>query len=458
MDPNTKKGCEAKMEDLRERCIGEEPWICVGIVDRVREIRIQLNGTFRICGTETVQAGDYQIAVEGNSLMMKGIERISLFQEMLFIPEVDSTFTVGSVKIGINFHWERQEKQTFRGELLLSNRRDGTFAVINRVRLEDYLLSVTSSEMSPEAPCEFLKAQAITSRSWLGAMLERRRTKKEEHNDFQISSDREILRWYDREEHDIYDVCADDHCQRYQGIEKTGTAAARAVQDTNGVFLVHQGEVCDARFSKSCGGLTEDFSTAWEDRKIPYLTEVPDATHPLHPIQSEREAAKWINSRPDVFCNLSDGLALWNILPSIDRETDFFRWRVTYSRLELEDIIREKSGVDFGCLKELIPIARGRSGRISKLKVVGSSKSLIVGKELEIRRWLSRTHLLSSAITIRGEAAKDAFPKCFVIDGAGWGHGVGMCQIGASGMALRGFNAGEILRHYFRGAELKKLY
>jgi len=315
---------------------------------------------------------------------------------------------------------------------------------------------VISSEMSSAAPMEFLKAHAILSRSWLLAALDRKKKIKETPKlaEQLIAKEGEVMRWYDRQDHDLFDVCSDDHCQRYQGITKIiSKQAEEAIRETRGMAISYQDEICDARYSKACGGLTEEFDTAWDDKRIPYLESISDASISHHLIRTEEEARRWILSEPEVYCNTKDEALLEKILPDFDRETKgFFRWRVEYSREELEEILREKSGFDFGTLKEIIPLQRGPSGRISRLKIVGSKRSMVVGKELEIRRWLSRSHLYSSAFIMTVEAER------FIFHGAGWGHGVGLCQIGAAVMASRWFSAEEILKHYFRGVEVKKIY
>jgi SpoIID/LytB domain protein len=310
--------------------------------------------------------------------------------------------------------------------------------------------------MSATAPTEFLKAHAVLSRSWLLAALGLKKKTKETPTVTGKATERggEVIRWYDREDHDLFDVCSDDHCQRYRGVTKIlSEEAEEAVLETCGMVITYQGEICDARYSKACGGLTEDFATAWDDKRIPYLGTISDASVPHRPIKTEEEASAWILSDPDAYCNPKDQHLLENILPDFDRETkSFFRWRIEYSRPELKEILREKSGFDFGILEEIVPLERGPSGRISRLKIVGSKRSMIVGKELEIRRWLSRSHLYSSAFIVRAEADR------FTLHGAGWGHGVGFCQIGAAVMAAKGFSAEEILKHYFRGVEIKKIY
>jgi SpoIID/LytB domain protein len=360
------------------------------------------------------------------------------------------------VTIGKRFHWERAEDQTFQGDLVLRSRRDGTISAINEIPLEDYLAGVISSEMNAAAPMEFLKAHAILSRSWLMAALGRR--KKTEKNSVPgaktTEREREVIRWYEREDHDLFDVCSDDHCQRYQGVTKIiSKQAEEAVRETNGMVITYRDEVCDARYSKCCGGITEEFDTAWDDKEVPFLASISDASVSHQTIGTEEEASGWILSNPEAYCQTRDEALLERILSDFDRETkDFFRWRIEYSRKELEEILREKSGFDFGTLREIIPLRRGPSGRISRIKIVGSKQSMVVGKELEIRRWLSRSHLFSSAFVVKVEGER------FTFYGAGWGHGVGLCQIGAAVMASEGFSAEKILKHYFRGVEIKKIY
>ena len=368
----------------------------------------------------------------------------------------DAAFTLFNVTIGNHFHWERTEDQTFQGDLILRLRKGETIAALNEIPLEDYLKSVISSEMSASAPMECLKGHAILSRSWLLAGLDRKKKTKETSIPAwkTIEKEGEVIRWYDRTDHDLFDVCADDHCQRYQGITKIiSEQAEEAVRETCGMVITYQDEICDARYSKACGGITEDFDTAWDDKRVPYLASISDAPVPHQPIGTEEEASAWIFSDPEAYCHAKDEHLLKKILPDFDRETKtFFRWRVEYSRQELEEILREKSGFDFGTLKEIVPLSRGPSGRIYRLKIVGTKRSIVVGKELEIRRWLSRSHLYSSAFLVTVEAER------ITLHGAGWGHGVGLCQIGAAVMATQGFSAEEILKHYFRGVEIKKVY
>jgi SpoIID/LytB domain protein len=308
--------------------------------------------------------------------------------------------------------------------------------------------------MNADAPMEFLKAHSILSRSWLLAALDQKKETKRTSKPVTSITKEEVIRWCDREDHDLFDVCADDHCQRYQGITKIVSEQAKeAVQETSGRVMTYQGEICDSRYSKCCGGLTEEFDTAWDDKRVPYLRSIPDTSVLHQATNTEEEAQRWILSAPEAYCNTRDEDLLEKILSEVDRKTKtFFRWTVEYRREELEEILREKSGFDFGTLQEIVPLRRGSSGRISKLKIVGSKRTMVVGKELEIRRWLSRSHLQSSAFLVTFEAGRVVF------HGAGWGHGVGLCQIGAAIMANRRFSAEEILKHYFRNIEIRKIY
>ncbi len=443
--------------------IQKEPVISVGIIEGLKTIRGFWEGKFRLTGNG-LGDGEFSVRITEGKMVIENTsgDLLAKGPEIACSPVNGGRFIIRDVVIGVQFHWERKEDQTFEGSLRLVMREDGSITVINEIPLEDYLKSVISSEMSAESPIELLKAHAMTSRSWLVAMLER------EHAGAQgtllpgagsARSD-EIIRWYSREDHDIYDVCADDHCQRYQGITKIiSRGVAQAIDATRGLFLVYGGEVCDARYYKACGGLTEEFQNAWEDVRIPYLRCISDAPVEYPPIVTEQDAEKWILSSPNAYCNTHDPEILRRVLPSFDQETtDFFRWEVSFERQELENTLKEKSGIDFGILKELVPLQRGPSGRMVKLRVVGSRKSIIVGKDLEIRRWLSPTHLYSSAFVVKTEPGNDGYPKGFVLRGAGWGHGVGLCQIGAAVMAVRGFSAESIAKHYFRGAEITKLY
>ena len=440
--------------------INSEPKIKVALLQNYNEAHIALNGRFLlpdgrvIDGQFTVRADQWLVGLIDSSG-----KKILRQKEILLSATEGASFTVFDVKIGIDFHWQRNQEQSFRGNLFLSAGSDSSFNFINEITLEDYLESVISSEMSAAAPLEFLKAQAITARSWLVAMLLRKKINATAANDSQ-STENEIIIWHDVNDHRGFDVCADDHCQRYQGITRIISKNVHtAVKDTRGFFLVYSGEICDARYYKSCGGQTEIFSTAWEDKSPDYLRSITDDVqqHPL--IQSEAQAECWLTGRPHAYCDTTDKELLSKILPAFDQETpDFYRWQVIYKRQDLEEIIRKKSGINVGTLQNLIPLERGPSGRIYKLKIEGSQRTVIIGKELEIRRCLSESHLLSSAFVVSVERATTGEISRFILSGGGWGHGVGLCQIGAAVMASKGFKVEEILAHYFTGAQIKKLY
>ena len=356
-------------------------------------------------------------------------------EERLFVPaEQGASFTLKDVVIGIGFHWERKEEQTFCGALLLKM-EEGQVRAINVVPGETYLTGVISSEMSANASLELLKAQAVISRSWLMVMMEGRRKKEEGRCQLPTASYHEqlsensIIRWYDSEAHTGFDVCADDHCQRYQGITRqSNPQVVEAIEATRGLVLTYEGKICDARFSKCCGGMTEVFESCWENIRHPYLV-----------------------AKEDPYCNTKDKRILSQVLNNYDQETvDFYRWDVHYTTDELSELVGRKSGIDFGRILDLVPMQRGASGRIISLKVVGEKRTLTVGKELEIRKWLSESHLYSSAFEV--EKTADGV----ILHGKGWGHGVGLCQIGAAVMGDQGIPYDEILTFYYPHAELTK--
>lgn len=443
--------------------ISAEPNISVGIIERAQEIQGVFLGFYELPNSVRLQ-GQFTVHSENSVLVLKDSDGVEVIRgaEFRCIALNGATCTLCDVTIGMNFHWERKENQTFEGNMRFLADVHGTISAINEIGVEKYLQSVISSEMSAEAPGELLKAHAVTSRSWLVAMLERQKELKNVRVPFQRSQETkdEILRWYDRNDHAHFDVCADDHCQRYQGITKVITKSAEeAVSATRGQFLVHNNEICDARFSKACGGRTELFEHTWEETPIPYLQSVSDSIQIHPPVLNEADVERWILSSPDAYCNTSDGKILKQILPSFDQETiDFFRWKVEYTQEQLVYILYTKSEIDIGIVMDIIPISRGSSGRIFKLKVVGSKRTVIVGKELEIRRWFSKSHLYSSAFIVKTERDEKGIPAKFTLYGAGWGHGVGLCQIGAAVMAAKGYRAEEIVKHYFRNSELRKLY
>jgi SpoIID/LytB domain protein len=399
--------------------------VSVGLIEGLSAVDVELTGTFTDISGKPYNAGRYKLNSE-----------TTLTPSDLAL----CAFALDDVTIGIGFHWERKERQVFRGAFRLIKREAG-LTVINDVPLEDYVTSVISSEMSASCPLEMLKAHAVISRSWL--WFPKSNPSPVATVQSPTLDSHEILRWYGREAHLDFDVCADDHCQRYQGITKAfSPAAAEAVRATAGEFLRYNGAICDARFSKCCGGITERYATAWEDVAIPYLESIYDATAQ----SSSYSAETWIRSAPPAYCNTDDSKLLSRVLPGFDQETsDFYRWQVAYTPEELAGLIKSRLRADLGPVRDLQALARGPSGRIYRLKVTGERDYIILGKELEIRRALSRTHLYSSAFVV------DKEPGRLVIRGAGWGHGVGLCQIGAAVMANEGKTYTEILQHYYRG-------
>jgi stage II sporulation protein D len=372
-----------------------------------------------------------------------GRYRLSSELELAPIDPTSCAFALADITIGRGFHWQRKERQIFRGVLRLL-RRDRGLTVINDVPIEDYVTSVISSEMSATCPFELLKAHAVISRSWLWFSKANRSCSPQVTNG--QHDPHEIIRWYSREKHADFDVCADDHCQRYQGLTKVSSPyVSEAVSATAGLLLRYEGAICDARFSKCCGGITERYSTAWEDKEVPYLCSVVDG--PMDYVADSAEM--WIRSRPAAYCDTQDAELLARVLPTFDQETrDFFRWKIEYSSEELAKLVSSKLGLDLGPIHDLVPLARGPSGRIYRLKIVGERDYVIIGKELEIRRCLSPTHLYSSAFVV------DRKSDWFILRGAGWGHGVGLCQIGAAAMAAAGRNYIEILQHYYPGTSV----
>ena len=427
----------------------KEPVVSVGIVSG-QEIKFSLNTPYNAKGMELT--GEQVVSFSEGGILWNGNQ----YHELRLVPQsADGSFSLEDVIIGVNFHWERRETQTFRGTLRLVVEADQICA-INELPVEQYLESVISSEMKASSSLELLKAHAVISRSWLLAQMEKRRANQEEGNNFFsfIKKDDELIRWYDREDHTIFDVCADDHCQRYQGITKqTEQKVAAAIRATRGQVLLSEGEICDARFSKCCGGVTEEYQYCWENIRKPYLLSVRDGKGDMPDLTQEEAARAWILDAPEAFCNTSDAHILSQVLNDYDLETaDFFRWKVSYSQRELSEMVSDKLKMDFGDIEELIPLERGKSGRISKLKIVGTKRTFTIGKELEIRRSLSDTHLYSSAFVVERHGTH------FDIIGAGWGHGVGLCQVGAAVMGEQGFKYDEILLHYYQNAEVKRIY
>ncbi|CEA15979.1 MAG TPA: SpoIID/LytB domain-containing protein [Fermentimonas caenicola] len=442
-----------------------EPLIHVGILQNQNRINFSLLSTYKLQGKK-FSKGDYFVEIDNGQISFNG-ER---YDQLTF--EADQlhkdSFEIKDVIIGVQFHWERKENQQFLGGLKFITTGVGenkSITVINIVSLEDYLKSVISSEMSSTSSEELLKAHSIISRSWLLAQIIKNKSINKEKKVYQtsIETPTEIIRWYDREDHEDFDVCADDHCQRYQGITRQTTELVdRVVNETWGKVISYKGSICDARYSKCCGGIMETFENVWEPIVHPYLQGKPDnySGIPLPDLCIEEEAEEWIRSSPDAFCNTQNTNVLKQVLNDYDQETaDFYRWTKTYSQEELSALIYERTGIDFGEIVDLQPLERGTSGRIIKLKIIGTEKVLVIGKELEIRRALSKSHLYSSAFVVDASEENDeGIPQMFVLTGAGWGHGVGLCQIGAAMMADKGYKYKEILLHYFPGSNIKTEY
>lgn len=444
-----------------------EPLISVGILSD-KKIKFELYGDFSSFGFKHFFSGRYEAEIFDNKIVCKSDnDKIEITDEIIFEPQEpdNESFLIKDVVIGVKFHWERKEKQRFTHSLKLI-KDNGKITVINIVPIEKYLMSVISSEMSAKCSMQMLKATAVVSRSWLLAQIEKSKVIKSEHTNYksEYQSEDEMIKWYDREDHKLFDVCADDHCQRYQGVTKmTSDAARKAVEQTAGIVLLEGDEILDARFSKSCGGISESFENVWEPIKHLSLASVYDYKFISDDFDDnfskEESAVKWIKGNPPAFCNTTDLKILNQILLDYDQETkDFYRWKVDFTQVQLSDLIKRKSGIDFGQIKDLIPIERGFSSRIVKLKIVGTKKTLTIGKELEIRKTLSETHLYSSAFFVEKFGDLDGIPEKFLLRGAGWGHGVGLCQIGAAVMAEQGYQFDEIAVHYFKDAKLKKIY
>ena len=450
---------KADMEQLPK--LMQEPIITVGIMHAER-IGFFFDSPFRCAEFPNITFdGEYEVFLSDDG-------RVSFFEQQFdalhFTPieeqdytSEDGYFELEDVVIGINFHWERKENQRFKGGLTFMIEH-GKVVAINEIPTEAYIFSVISSEMSATASLELLKAHAVISRSWLLKPIIHN-----EHNANAVlehRTDDELIKWYERDSHELYNVCADDHCQRYQGITRARTENVRlAIEATRGLVLMSHGEICDARFSKSCGGVSEVFESCWADVHYPYLERVVDSQQTTDNRQQsmdltiEANAEAWIRGEYDSFCNTHDKEILSQVLNNYDQETtDFYRWTVEYTTEQLSELVARRSGIDFGTITALEPVERGTSGRLTRLRIVGTKRTMIVGKELEIRRWLSESHLYSSAFVV------DKTDAGFRLIGAGWGHGVGLCQIGAAVMGAKGYKYDEILYHYFVDSQLNILY
>ena len=435
-----------------------DPLVHVGILLEQPEIAFSLLTTYRLKG-KVFLPGNYRVELSEGKILFNDEKQDEITFESDDLHS--DSFELKDVIIGLRFHWERRENQRFQGGLKFIVEK-GNITAINIVSLEDYLKSVISSEMSATSSEELLKAHAVISRSWLLAQIQKN---KEMEGDYQTSfvTPTEIVRWYDREDHSLFDVCADDHCQRYQGITRQTTPLVnKVIDETCGKVISYGNTICDARFSKCCGGVMEAFENVWEPIAHPYLQGEADYTDdaPLPDLTVEENAEEWIRASPPAFCNTQDAAILKQVLNDYDRETaDFYRWKVVYSQEEIAQLIKERSGIDWGEIIALQPLERGTSGRIIRLKIIATERVMTIGKELEIRRTLSRSHLYSSAFVVdTGEENEEGIPQQFTLTGAGWGHGVGLCQIGAAMMAEKGYSYIEILQHYFPNIEIKKKY
>ena len=445
-----------------KNALREQPTVSVGIMSE-KEIAFELNNAYTFSTPDcecTCEVKGPQTAVESNGkVLWNGKE----YTELMFTPKGIGTFWLRGVTIGVNFHWERKEDQKF-GSALRIIVEHGKLTAVNIIGVEDYLTSVISSEMSATASEELLKAHAVISRSWLLAQIEKNKEIVAANAEYcaTTQTEDELIKWYDREDHINFDVCADDHCQRYQGLTRASTAIVRkAIDATWGELLMDGSKICDARFSKCCGGVFEEFQNCWEPVKYSYLVKVRDGknTQDIPDLTIEENAHEWIMTSPEAFCNTTDQKILSQVLNNYDQETvNFYRWKEEYTQKELSELILKRSGVDYGDIIDLVPVERGTSARLIKLKIVGTKKTMTIGKELEIRRTLSPSHLYSSAFVVEKVGEENGLPAKFILHGAGWGHGVGLCQIGAAVMGEQGYKYKEILLHYFVGAAIESRY
>lgn len=442
-----------------------QPEIKVGIIEGEQKIKffvpstavVEIVNNDNIVSKKEIFTGDYEIQTEDKNIVMLNtkLQKIVLANLNEYIKlklkNPAELVKIYNIKIGRKFHWERYQNHEFYGEIVVKYTTNG-FVVINKLPVETYLLSVISSEMSSTANIEYLKAHAVISRSW----VVRRILGEEPISDFSQINDKKILKWYGQKGHTEFDVCNDDHCQRYHGFSKISSLAKHAVEETTAEVLMYNNKICNTVFYKACGGITEYYSTAWEDKNFEYLRPVWDAVEmsdkPLPDFTKEKNVREFIDSYPDVFCNTTTE-TIQEFLTDFDKETtNFFRWEVRYKKRYLQELIYCKTAKDIGEIVSIIPLKRGASGRIYELQINGSNGQLLVGKELEIRKILSESHLYSSCFYV------DFDGDDVVFKGAGWGHGVGLCQIGAAVMSKKGFGYREILQHYYPSSYIEKIY
>lgn len=432
-----------------------EPTIAVGLLEGKTRVRVILNQAFVDRAGDDWPAGTYEVQRRADTLEITGPRTASYANSWQLVPG-NATFALTS-RVGHQFHWAEDELQQFAGGVRVECDEAG-LRVINDVPLETYLASVVCSEMAADCPLELIKAHSVISRSWLLA--------QRAHADTARAPWQENVRgqrWYDQTAHAAFDVCAEDHCQRYHGLGRISTKTVReAIAQTRGEVLTYEGNICDARYSKSCGGVVEDARAAWGDEPVPYLVSFfdgPQTQAPAHDLTTEEGFRLFLKRPPDAYCQCSDERVLNLILPERDRRTtpDFYRWSARISPAQIAHWLQEKRHVDIGRPVALEAVERGASGRLVSLRVVGTTGSMTLGKELEIRRLLSDSHLLSSAFVVEPEGSAHA-PDGFVLHGAGWGHGVGLCQIGAAVMAVGGHDHHAILQHYYPGTRCQRDY
>lgn len=443
--------------------MSDQPRVRVGILSSA-SLRFTLSGRY-VCQGGELPAGSYEVGINDSGIAFSFGGKVWTSIELTPTSPRTDSFELEDVTIGVDFHWQRRENQRFRGALRIIV-ENGRLTAVNVIDVEDYLESVISSEMNSMSSPSLLRAHAVISRGWVLSMIENRKASAAAVGRPSVSalnSGASLIKYWDREDHGNFDVCADDHCQRYQGISRVATdKAVSAVADTRGEVLTFDGNICDTRFSKCCGGVMERFETCWDDDARPYLVARRDgADYADFPdLTDEENARKWILGKLDAFCNTSDSKVLSQVLNGYDQETpDFYRWTVELSQNEISSLLSRRLNRDFGRILDLVPLTRGSSGRIRELKIIGTADELIIGKELMIRRALSETHLYSSAFVVEAfDRDIQGIPARFVLKGAGWGHGVGLCQIGAAIMGEQGYSYDKILRHYYPGASLTKLY
>ncbi len=448
------RGSTCSRSSVREMPNGE-PTLRIGLAPACEAPRFFLCGRYDAGGTSLGPGWCVARARNGEVVVEWQETTVHARSPLILTPLLPScSFTIADVPVGEGFHWAHREDLTWAGALELLHDGSGALVPVNHIGLEAYLESVVSSEMNPAAPPAFLEAHAVVARSWTLAQLARRESTP--HPPLGV----DIWQWWDRKGHELFDFCADDHCQRYHGLTRRTPEVVSAVQRTRGLVLMADSLVVDARFSKCCGGFTEEFATAWGDETPPGLVSVRDAPGGGRGgVRDEGSAADWIRRPPPAYCGCDAAEILDVVLLPMDRATlAFFRWREVISQERVASLIEERTGAGIGAIRSLVPLRRGPSGRIFLLEVRGTKGSLRVGKELFIRRLLSPTHLKSSAFVVDAEGSFGEPPRSFTFTGAGWGHGVGMCQIGAGVMAARGHSCAEILTHYFPTSSLAQAY